>query len=91
MTLFSRKALVACATAFAVTFSGAAVASAQYNPDDNPNVTTEEQSSADTFFADLFAGSSDDEGNPDPKEFRNWISTMTSLIRTLDSVLSIVS
>lgn len=71
MKFFSRKSLVAVATAAAVSFSGAGIANA---------AQADEGSSADGFFA----LSSDDEGNVSPKEIREWIKVFTSIIDAMD-------
>ena len=74
MKFFSRKSLVAVATAATITFSGTAVASAA--PVDN-----------DRSSAAFFALSSDDEGNVSPKEIREWIKVLTSIIGAMDDAL----
>lgn len=74
MKFFSRKSLVAVATAATITFSGTAVASAA--PVDN-----------DSSSAAFFALSSDDEGNVSPKEIREWIKVLTSIIGAMDDAL----
>ena len=74
MKFFSRKSLVAVATAATITFSGTAVASAA--PVDN-----------DSSSAAFFALSSDDEGNVSPKEIREWIKVITSIIGAMDDAL----
>ena len=71
MKFFSRKSLVAVATAATITFSGTAVASAA--PVEN-----------DSSSAAFFALSSDDEGNVSPKEIREWIKVFTSIIDAMD-------
>ncbi|MEY8577641.1 hypothetical protein AALI21_04950 [Corynebacteriaceae bacterium 6-324] len=101
MTLFSRKALVAGATAVALTLSGTAVANAQSSFAGSSESTTAEGentgngnnanadvSSEDSFVYNLFYGSTNDEGELDPKEFTTWINTINSLLRTMDSFLS---
>ena len=74
MKFFSRKSLVAVATAATITFSGTAVASAA--PVEN-----------DSSSAAFFALSSDDEGNFSPKEIREWIKVITSIIGAMDDAL----
>lgn len=74
MKFFSRKSLVAVATAATITFSGTAVASAA--PVEN-----------DSSSAAFFALSSDDEGNVSPKEIREWIKVLTSIIGAMDDAL----
>lgn len=74
MKFFSRKSLVAVATAATITFSGTAVASA---------APVENDSSSTAFFA----LSSDDEGNVSPKEIREWIKVLTSIIGAMDDAL----
>ena len=74
MKFFSRKSLVAVATAATITFSGTAVASAA--PVEN-----------DSSSAAFFALSSDEEGNVSPKEIREWIKVITSIIGAMDDAL----
>lgn len=74
MKFFSRKSLAAVATAATITFSGTAVASAA--PVEN-----------DSSSAAFFALSSDDEGNVSPKEIREWIKVITSIIGAMDDAL----
>ena len=74
MKFFSRKSLVAVATAATITFSGTAVASAA--PVEN-----------DSSSAAFFSLSSDDEGNVSPKEIREWIKVITSIIGAMDDAL----
>ncbi|MFH0410663.1 hypothetical protein ACG98H_00930 [Corynebacterium sp. L4756] len=95
MSLFSRQALVAGATAVALTFTGAGIANAQSSfPGSSESTTTEESnntdiSSEDSFVYNLFIGSTNDDGELDPKAFTTWINTINSLLRTMDSFLSI--
>ena len=103
MKIFSPKALIAGATAVALTFSGTAIASAQSsfagssqsttaegeNTADNGEDADSDVSSEDSFIYNLFIGSTNDEGELDPKEFNAWINTINSLLRTMDSFLSI--
>lgn len=74
MKFFSRKSIVAAATAATIAFSGTAVASAA--------PVEESGSSSDIFFL-----SSDDEGNVSPKEIREWIKVLTSIIGAMDDAM----
>ena len=64
MKFFSRKSIVAAATAATIAFSGSAVATA---------APAEQDGSSAAFFA----LSSDDEGNVSPKEIREWIKAVS--------------
>ncbi|MDO5031756.1 hypothetical protein [Corynebacterium sp.] len=79
MKFFSRKTLVAGATALAISFSGVAAANAETTPDN-----TKQESSA----SDFFAGSSDENGKISPKEIREWIKMFTDIIDAMDDALS---
>ena len=91
MKLFSRKALVAGATAVAVAFAGTSVA------------TAEETKTGGSSVSDLFGGSSfsdskndtnDDpkkDGSSDPKEISAWISVFTAVIGALGALFSCAS
>ena len=74
MKFFSRKSIVAAATAATIAFYGTAVATAAQVEDD---------SSSKAFFA----LSSDDEGNISPKEIREWIKVFTSIIDAMDDAM----
>ncbi len=74
MKFFSRKSIVAAATAATIAFSGTAVASA---------APTEDEGSSKAFFA----LSSDEEGNVDPKEIREWIKVLTSIVSAMEDAL----
>lgn len=74
MTFFSRKSIVAAATAATIAFSGTAVASA---------APTEDEGSSKAFFA----LSSDEEGNVAPKEIREWIKVLTSIVGAMEDAL----
>lgn len=74
MKLFSRKSLVAVATAATITFSGTAVATA---------APVEDDSSSKAFFA----LSSDEDGNISPKEIREWIKVVTAIIDAMDDAM----
>jgi len=54
----------------------------------NGNNANADVSSEDSFVYNLFYGSTNDEGELDPKEFTAWINTINSLLRTMDSFLS---
>ncbi|KHO29261.1 MULTISPECIES: hypothetical protein [Corynebacterium] len=74
MKFFSRKSIVAAATAATIAFSGTAVATA---------APAEQDGSSAAFFA----LSSDDEGNVSPKEIREWIKVLTSIIGAMDDAM----
>ena len=74
MKIFSRKSIVAAATAATIAFSGTAVATA---------APAEQDGSSAAFFA----LSSDDEGNVSPKEIREWIKVITSIIGAMDDAM----
>ena len=74
MKFFSRKSIVAAATAATIAFSGTAVASA---------APVEESGSSSA----LLVLSSDDEGNVSPKEIREWIKVVTSIVGAMDDAL----
>lgn len=74
MKFFSRKSIVAAATAATIAFSGTAVASAD---------PVEDDSSSKAFFT----LSSDEEGNVSAKEIREWIKVFTSIIGAIDDSL----
>ena len=74
MKFFSRKSIVAAATATTIAFSGTAVASAAPVEDDRSSKA-------------FFALSSDDEGNISPKEIREWIKVFTSIIGAMDDAM----
>lgn len=103
MPLISPKALLTGAIAVALTFSGATVAHAQSSfTTSSENTTVEGESEAgngettdegfsseDSFIGDMFAGSINDDGELDPKEFSVWLNTINFLLRTMDSFLSL--
>ena len=90
MKLFSRKALVAGATAVAVAFAGTSVATAE---------ATTTPSASSNFFSMSSGGNADDpEGSKppatgdgssaDPKAIANWISVFTAIVGALAAAFS---
>lgn len=71
------KALIAGATAVALSFAGTSVASAQE--------TADSSSISDIAY---YLGSSDDPDEVSPATIREWISTFTSIINAMDTLLS---
>ncbi|MDY3127960.1 MAG: hypothetical protein SOW59_07520 [Corynebacterium sp.] len=67
MAMFTRKALIATATAAAVAFGGTSIAGAQEQVADNGSASS--SSDENSFIYELFAGSTNDEGKLDPSEF----------------------
>lgn len=89
MKLFSRKAIVAGATALAVTFAGTSVAVAE---DETP-VVSEETSTETSTPVNNDDGADDDakeeEGSSsDPKDITAWISVFTAVIGALGTLFT---
>ncbi len=99
MKFFSRKALVASATAVAVAFGGASVATAQSSsePAAAPATTTTDANSnksTTTTTTTEDNGSSKDGssmGDVEPKEIRDWIAVFTAVIGALGTMLAFLS
>jgi len=94
MKLFSRKAIVAGATALAVTFAGTSVAVAE---DETPRVSTPSESSKtptpvekDDTKEDNNNDDKKKEGgsSSDPKEITAWISVFTAVIGALGTLFT---
>ncbi|MCQ9330987.1 hypothetical protein [Corynebacterium phoceense] len=102
MKFFSRKALIASATAVAVAFGGASVASAQ---DNTPSATatptatatatpTPSKDADDSKKPETTTDANDkkDEGSSisdmEPKEIRDWIAVFTAVIGALGTLLA---
>lgn len=86
MKLFSRKAIVAGATALAVTFAGTSVAVAEETSTPTATVTvTETETPADSEKDD----EKEDEGSSsDPKDITAWISVFTAVIGALGTLFT---
>ena len=89
MKLFSRKALVAGATAVAVAFAGTSVATAEENAGSSDIATVfsseEGGSSSNTTDPDNNGSSL---GDADPKEIASWISVFTAIVGALAAAFS---
>lgn len=82
MKLFSRKAIVAGATALAVTFAGTSVAVAE---DETPAVS----SSSETSTTSTPVNDKEDAGSSsDPKDITAWISVFTAVIGALGTLFT---
>ncbi|OFS22540.1 hypothetical protein [Corynebacterium sp. HMSC04H06] len=103
MKLFSRKSLVAGATAIAVSFAGVNVATAE----ENPEVTgveagagagnNEDQTGGDNDNNDDESGSSigdlssSEDKDVDPDEIKAWIGVVSAVIGVLGSIFAFVN
>lgn len=93
MKLFSRKAIVAGATALAVTFAGTSVAVAE---DETPAVSEETSTETSTPVEDDDVNddkNNDDEkeeegSSSDPKDITAWISVFTAVIGALGTLFT---
>ena len=93
MKLFSRKAIVAGATALAVTFAGTSVAVAQ---EDETTVTTTDETSVETPTSKESEAPVEDDkddekeegSSSDPKDITAWISVFTAVIGALGTLFT---
>ena|SRR5699024_575608 len=97
MKLFSRKALVAGATAVAVAFAGTSVATAEEETGSSEIITQSSTEEGAPAFSSNFPGSSNDddedpEGNSDlssnPESIASWISVFTAIVGALAAAFS---
>lgn len=98
MKFFSRKALVAGATAIAVSFAGVNVASAEGAPA-NPGVVqteTPEKPANNDFSSQLSSGSSKtdkvtDKETLDTEAIKSWIGIITAVVSALTAIYAFVN
>lgn len=101
MKLFSRKALVAGATAVAVAFAGTSVATAQENNGSSDSISqlSSGENAGEGLSSDLPAlaslSSNDDDKKPEdgdlsskPDEIASWISVFTAIVGALAAAFS---
>ena len=104
MKLFSRKSLVAVATAVAVaTGSMAAPAMAEdatpaptsqegTAPDStNPTPGSEDPAKSNSIVSQIFSGSSDENGKLDTEQITAWIGVITTVVTTLSALITLVT
>ena len=86
MKMFSRKSLVAVATAVAVaTGSMAAPAMAE----DNASASNPPKSNS--IVSQIFSGSSDENGKLDTEQITAWIGVITTVVTTLSALITLVT
>lgn len=92
MKLFSRKAIVAGATALAVTFAGTSVAVAQEEtPSVSAPVEDTPEKETETVTETVSADKDEDEeegASSDPKDITAWISVFTAVIGALGTLFT---
>ena len=92
MKLFSRKAIVAGATALAVTFAGTSVAVAQEETSSvSPTVEETPEKETETVTETVPADKDEDEEegtSSDPKDITAWISVFTAVIGALGTLFT---
>ncbi|MGO3078370.1 hypothetical protein [Corynebacterium casei] len=90
MKLFSRKAIVAGATALAVTFAGTSVAVAQ--EDETTVTTTTDETSVETPTSKESEapaeGDKEEGSSTDPKDITAWISVFTAVVGAVGTLFT---
>jgi len=89
MKLFSRKALVAGATAVAVAFAGTSVATAE--PTNEPSASSDifsMSSGAEDGESGSSSNGGDGELSSDPESIASWISVFTAIVGALAAAFS---
>lgn len=104
MKMFSRKSLVAVATAVAVaTGSMAAPAMAEganstpvslegkAQEDTDPTPGSKDPAKSNSIVSQIFSGSSDENGKLDTKKITDWIGVITTVVTTLSALITLVT
>ncbi|WBT07801.1 hypothetical protein PAB09_07635 [Corynebacterium sp. SCR221107] len=104
MKMFSRKSLVAVATAVAVaTGSMAAPAMAEDTAsaitthddtdqnDTDQNSGSEDPAKSNSIVSKIFSGSSDENGKLDTEQITAWIGVITTVVTTLSALITLVT
>lgn len=99
MKMFSRKSLVAVATAVAVATGSMAAPAMAEDPASASNsreVTDQTPDSGDpaksnSIVSKIFSGSSDENGKLDTEQITDWIGVITTVVTTLSALITLVT